>query len=263
MLLAYFMYAFIGIFAGFLGGLLGIGGGSIAVPALLWTFSYLQFPQSHVMHIAIGTSLASMVINTLASAYFHQKKGAVHGMAIRKMIPGLLLGSLLGALTSPFLSGVFLQILFGLFTCAMSLYFVKPVKIEAVERHLPSLPLMSLQTGSISFMANILGIGGGIFTVPLLMHYSFKEKKAIGTSAAVSFIITLCGAIGYLIQGEDAFSQTLCVGYVYLPAFVIISVTSFFSAFYGAKLAHALPLKVLRTIFAAALLAVGLSMILS
>ncbi len=261
--LALFLYLIIGAVAGIVGGLLGIGGGSITVPALLLVFSFLGFPEDHIMHIAIGTSLCSMVINTSAATFFHHRKGAVVWEAIRHIVLGIILGSFLGAFLARDLSSDFLKELFGVFACLIGLIFVKPTNKVIDETHkMPGFFVFSLIGIGVATLANLLGIGGGFFMLPLLMYFRFNEKKAIATSSATTLLISLGGAIGYLVSAGKEIPIPGCFGYVYIPAFLAISVSSLFASFYGVKFAHALPAPLLRKIFAAMMIGIGLLMIL-
>ena len=261
-LLIYFIaYLAIGALSGVIGGLLGIGGGSITVPALLLVFSFSNFPKESIMQLAVGTSLASMVINTFSSLYFHNKKQGISWPTIKKMLPSVVAGSVLGALLARHLSSSFLESIFGFFACGIGLYLAKPLKISTKEHKTPGIKTFSTIGAGVSTLSSILGVGGGIFLFPLLTYYGFETKKAIGTSVTISFFIALFGAISYLTK--DLVFENWCLGYVYLPAFFIIGVSSFFSAAYGTKLAHSMESKTLRKIFSASLIIVGLLMIFS
>ncbi len=261
-LFALFLYLTIGAVAGIVGGLLGIGGGSLTVPALLLVFSWVGFPEDHLMQLAIGTSLSAMVINTFSSAYFHnRKKGIVWG-AIRRIVIGIVIGSFLGAFLARELSSDFLKILFGVVACLIGLIFVKPADEVLPNTHaMPSFLIFSLIGVGAATLANLLGIGGGFFMLPLLLYFRFNHKQAIGTSLATSFLISLGGTIGYLLAAKKEIPIPGCFGYVYIPAFLALSISGLIASFYGVKLAHALPAKLLRKIFAAMMIGIGLSMI--
>lgn len=261
-LIVYFIaYLIIGILSGVIGGLLGIGGGSITVPALLLVFSFLDFPKENIMHLAIGTSLAAMIINTFSSLYFHNKKKGVSWLAVQKMLPSVIVGSILGAFLARHLSTSFLKSIFGFFACAIGLYLAKPIKISFEEHKMPGIKTFSVMGAGVASISSILGVGGGVFLFPLLTYYGFEAKKAVGTSVTISFFIALFGAFGYLIK--DSIQEKWCLGYIYLPAFLIIGISSFFSAAYGTKLSHSIDSKTLRKIFSASLIIVGLLMILT
>jgi len=261
LLFSFVLYALVGTTAGIAGGMLGIGGGTITVPALFIIFSMIGLPQAYLMHLSIGTSLASMVINTFSATKAHHAKGSVKWDTVKRMLPGVVMGSLLGGLTAHYLSGIILEIIFGLFALALGLHYLRPLKPHGDEGKLPGFPLIDLCSGFIAWISNILGIGGGVLTVPYLNAYRVPEKKAIGTSVAVSFFISLLGALFYLFFGLSDVGFGIAFGYIYVPAFIILSCSSYVAAPYGVKLAHYLPSKTLRKCFAFTMMIVGLLMI--
>jgi uncharacterized protein len=256
-------YILIGAISGTMGALLGIGGGSITVPALLLIFSLGTFPDQHLMHMAIGTSLAAMVINTLFATYFHHKKHSVDWQIVRKSLLGIVLGCLIGSGLAKDLSSDFLQIAFGFFACFMGITFIKKAKLSAYQNALPSYGIWTFLSTGISTVSNLLGIGGGFLMVPSLLYFHTQEKRAIGTSCATSCLISLGGAIGYFLASRNEECISGCLGYIYFPAFLLISFGSLFASFYGVKLAHSLPSKILRRIFAGTVIIIGIVMVLS
>jgi len=261
LILPYILYAIVGMLSGVLAGLLGISGGLITVPCLFIIFKFTGLPQEFLMHMAIGTSLAAMVFNSFSSALYHHKKGSVLWTTAKKMLGGIIIGSIIGALIAHVLSGVILEIIFGLFALILGVRFFRNVPLKEGDARLPStLALNGIGIG-IGGLSNILGIGGGVVTVPILLHYQVSAQKAIGTSAATGFIITLIGAIAYLLFGLQHKMPVESIGYVNLPAFFVISIVSFLFAPFGVKLAHKLPTLKLRCYFGVVLIFTGLSMI--
>jgi len=253
-------YILIGIGSGIIGGLVGIGGGVVTVPALLLVFSFLSFPEADIMKIVLGTSLAATAINSLSSTYFHSKHKAVDGSVIKKMLPGILIGALAGSFIAKKIPEHPLQILFGVFSVCVAVRFFKTNKKKSASAPTkPSELGWNLSGGVIASLSNILGVGGGIFTVPLLTFFKFPPKKVIGTSSCLSFVISFCGSLLFLQKTKGSFPLSL--GYIYLPAFFLIGVPSFFAASYGAKLAHKLPVPLIRKIFAVCMLGVGCFML--
>jgi uncharacterized membrane protein YfcA len=255
-------YIIVGILAGILGGLLGIGGGIITVPALYYIFSFSKYPQNYLMYLAIGTSLAAMIFNTGASTWAHNRRHNVLWDVFKGMAPGLLMGSVMGAITAQWLTGIILEIIFGSFLCILALSFWRKQPIHDEQHRLPKRAFLLLWSGAIGGISNILGIGGGVLIVPFLTAFKVPAKKAIGTSAACSLLVTLIGATSYLIIGLKVVHLPEDIGYIDFPAFLTIGIVSFLVAPYGAKLTHELPVQRVRKIFAIVLLIMGLSMII-
>ncbi len=256
-------FGIIGILAGLLSGLLGIGGGVVTIPCLIVVFMTLGIPSSDIMHLAIGTSLAAMVFNTLSASYSHYKKEAILFNIVKPMSLGVVVGTLLGAIIAHFLSSHFLKIFFGIFEALLGIRYLLPEPKVIKEKPLPSFWGLSILSIGITTLSTMLGVGGGIINVPVLTHYNIPVKKAIGTSSALSFLISFFGAVFFLFMGMHSVHVHESIGYLYLPAFFVISVISFFTAPYGAKLTHRLPTKILKKIFGIVLLAAGAIMIFS
>lgn len=252
---------FMGIVAGLLGGLLGISGGVITVPLLFFIFKAWHLEEANPMHLAIGTSLASMVFNSAASTWFHHRKKGVLWNIGFFMLPGIVLGSLAGVWIATDISETWLKLLFGVFACSIGIYFFFPEKKEVHDHPLPKKTTLNVVGFGIAFIANILGIGGSIFTAPYLMIHKVPPKKAIGTSAMTGFFITFLGALSYLYLGLSQVKAPETIGYLYLPAFITLSITTVLAAPFGVLLAHHLSTSILRKIFAFALIGTGISML--
>lgn len=255
------LYIVIGLFAGILGGLFGISGGVIVVPALFFIFRFLELQNNILMHLAIGTSLASMFFNALSATYFHARKKAVLWKIVILITPGLILGSVGGAVIANFLSGTVLKIFFGIFALLIGVYFFFQKEKHQEEYHTIHTIVLNFIGVFIAAIANMLGVGGSIFTTPILMEFKLPMQKAIGTSAAIGLLVIFMGALSYLGLGFSAVHVKKAVGYLYLPAFIILSITSFLVAPIGVKLAHILPTPVLKKIFASVLFFTGILMI--
>jgi len=253
-------YLIAGAFAGILAGLFGIGGGMIIVPALIYIFK------------AIGTSLATIIITSISSLRAHNSRGAVNWSVWKRMAPGLVIGSLIGAGLASFIHGNSLQAIIGVgaFLVGLKMLFMKNKALE--ENDFSKLPSPAGQTGLgafIGIISSIFGIGGGTLTVPLLSNYGLKIQNAVGTSAACGLPIASAGAIGFLIFGQfldPSVKETLpngVLGFVHIYAFICVSSASFFTARIGAKLAHKLPAVTLKKAFAVLLLIVGIKLVLN
>ncbi len=261
-ILSLFAFALIGVTAGLLAGLLGISGGVVTIPLLVLMFNMLQFDHLCLMQLAIGTSLAAMVINAFSSTMAHHRRGKVTWPVVRAMAPGVFVGCISGAFVARLLPGDVLKLIFGVFECLLGIYFFKKIKPYEGENRLPGKWALSGIGYGIGGISNILGIGGGIITVPTLMAFKLKPRRAVATSSAVGFMISVLGASSYLYFGlTQECMVKYSIGYLYVPAFVAISIASAFTAPYGAKLAHTLEPTLLRRIFGGALIIAGSLMI--
>lgn len=259
-LFAIFAFIFVGIVAGLVAGLLGLSGGIITVPCLLLIFNLLDLSQVHAMHSAIGTSLAAMVLNGIAAVISHQKHKSILWEFVLSAAPGLFLGCMLGSFLAHFMSGILLQILFGMFIATIGAYVLLQKKKDRATKPLNKTFFTWIGLG-IGTLASMLGVGGGVFTVPLLLSYGFAEKKAVGTSAAISLVITSLAAMAYLYFGLNEIDLPWHIGYIYLPAFAIIGLITVFFAPLGAKIANRIEGKKLRRTLAATLILIGILMI--
>ncbi len=260
--LSLFAYAFIGMSAGFLAGLLGMSGGIVTVPCLLLVFSLMKFPTVDLMQLAMGTSMAAMIFNAISATYSHNKEQAVDWKLVKIMLPGLILGCITGAFISYLLSTSVLKLIFGVFAIALGFYFYRNRALPEVEQQIaPRSQILNLAGFGVSTLSNVLGIGGGTMMVPLFVAFKMSMRGAVASSVATGFIISLGGAISYLIfgLGETVYPHT--IGFIYLPAFFILSVTTFLSAPFGARMSHRMSSDKLKKYFAFCLIAVGIFMI--
>ena len=265
-------YLIAGAFAGILAGLFGIGGGMIIVPALIYIFKAQGVPEAALTHIGIGTSLATIIVTSISSLRAHNSRGAVNWSVWKRMAPGLVIGSLLGAAIASIIHGNSLQAIIGVgaFLVGLKMLFMKNKTLE--KNDFSKLPSPAGQTGLGSFIgivSAIFGIGGGTLTVPILSYCGLKIKNAVGTSAACGLPIASAGAIGFFIFGQfidDNVKTALpsgIFGFVHIYAFLCVSLASFFTARIGAKLAHKLPAATLKKAFAVLLLIVGVKLVLN
>lgn len=260
-MIEYYLFILLGVVAGLISGLLGISGGVVTVPALFLIFKFMNnMPASLIMHLAIGTSLASMVFSSLSSLCFHQKRGAVLWPLVLVLLPALIVGSLTGGVLANYLSGRVLKVIFGAFAFCVAIHFFMPPRPIKESQPLPSKKGLTAVGFGTAALANILGIGGGIFIAPFLMHHHISHRHAIASSAATGFFITLLGACSYLYFGWSNTSSTT-LGYLYLPAFFTLSVVTLLVAPFGVALAHKLPISIVRRIFALVLLIIGIFMV--
>ena len=232
------LYLATGIFAGLASGLLGVGGGLIIVPVLFFIFSAQQLPAEHIMHMALATSLATIIITSISSARAHHKKHAVLWPIFFLLAPGICLGAWFGGMVASEIKTDVLKPGFGIFELLVALYLLWN---HQSQQHAISLNKIKSAAGGliIGGISAIVGIGGGTLTVPFLHWHNIPIRNAVATSAACGFPIAVSGAAAYIYAGwsiNNLPEQTF--GYVHLPAFSLIIITSFLFAPVGAKLAH-------------------------
>ncbi len=258
-----FIFLILGVFVGFMAGLLGIGGGGIMVPVLTTIFLYQGVSVDNVVHLALGTSMASMIITSTASFRAHHARGGVIWPVVKGMAPGIILGTFLATFLASYLSSLYLAIFFALFMAYVSLQMFIDKKPKP-SRELAGKAGLFVAGSGIGAISALVSIGGGSLTVPFLTWQNVEIKKAIGTSAAIGLPIAIAGTLGYLINGWSHFSSDpFTFGFVYLPAVLLIASTSFFAAPYGVKLAHALPVASLKKVFAVLLILLSVKMLYS
>lgn len=253
------IYLLIGAIAGFAAGLFGVGGGLIIVPILYIVFTQMNYDPNVIMHIAVGTSLATIIVTSISSVTAHHKKGAVLWPVFRNLAPGLVLGSFLGAGIADLMSGQHLQLVIGVFAVWMAYKMFRGANtVVDPDRLLPSVPFQVAAGGGIGVASAIFGIGGGSLTVPYLNRHGVVMQKAVATSAACGLPIAVAGALGFMWFGaKEQVEVPNTIGYVHVYAFLGISVMSFITAKFGAKVAHRLSPAMLKKCFAGLLVVVG------
>ena len=256
-LLEFFSYLALGAGVGLLAGLLGVGGGAVIVPVLTFFFTAHGFLPEYIQHLALGTSLASILFTSLSSVRSHHGRGAVDWRALRAITPGILLGTFFGAWLASYMSGRLLKLIFVCFAYFVVLQMLLNVKPKP-GRELPGAAGMSVAGGITGMLSSFVGIGGGAVSVPFLTWCNVPLRTVIGTSAAIGFPIALAGTAGFVINGLRASGlPPLSLGFVYLPALLGISIASVLTAPLGAKLAHSLPVSKLKKLFALLLFTVA------
>lgn len=254
------IYLFLGAVAGILAGLLGIGGGLVIVPMLVFSFGWQHFPDTQLMHLALGTSMASIIFTSVSSFMAHHKRGAVHWDAVKKIVPGILTGTFLGSCLAARLSTGFLKGFFVVFLYYVALQMLLK-RSPKPSRALPGWGGMGAVGGVIGLFSSLVGIGGGTLSVPFLVWCNLPLHTAIGTSAAIGFPIAIAGAVGYVYNGwHVAGLPSGSFGFVYFPALVGLVAASVLTAPLGVRLAHSLPVDRLKMLFAGILLIVATKM---
>lgn len=262
MISAFLLYLVLGSFAGLLAGLFGIGGGLIIVPVLILSFTAQDMSASIMTHMAVGSSLAAIVFTSLSSIRTHHAKGAVRWDLFRPMAVGIAVGTAVGVVTASGLSGPMLQNIIGVFALAVAVQMALELAPKP-GRNPPGTAGLAGAGGGIGWASAIFGIGGGTIVVPFLTYCNVTMRQAVGTAAACGLPIAIAGAISNMVvgAGEPGLPE-YAVGFVYLPAVLGIVLTSVPFARLGALLAHRIPPRILRRIFALMLALIGLRFLL-
>jgi len=256
-------YLLTGAVAGLLAGLLGVGGGLVIVPALAWLLAGHGVPGGHLMHLAVGSSLAAIIPTSVSSLLAHQRRGSVHWPAVRALLPGILAGALGGAWLARQVSSPGLALCFGVFEMLVALQLFFGMKPSA-HRGLPGTAGMTVAGVIIGAVSALLGIGGGTLTTPFLLWNGIDIRRAVGTSATCGLPVALAGAAGFAWSGQAVMAgHAWSTGFIYWPAVAGIALASVPLAPLGARLAHHLPRGVLQRAFALFLLSVGIKMLLA
>ena len=243
--------ALLGLATGFLAGLLGIGGGMIMVPFISAILANRGVATGLSVKMAIATSMATIIFTSISSVRAHHKRGAVRWDIARRLAPGIVVGAALASLgVFAVLKGVSLALLFAAFVSFSATQMLLDKKPKAT-RTLPG-PAGQLGAGTvIGFLSGLVGAGGGFVSVPFMTWCNVAIHNAVATSAALGFPIALANAIGYTISGQGVADLPAgSLGYVYLPALLVIAIASVLMAPLGVKAAHALPVKSLKRVFA-------------
>lgn len=251
----------LGSIAGIFAGLLGLGGGLIIVPVLAILFAAEGFAEQLVMIMAVATSLATIVFTSISSVAAHHRLGTVVWNKVMILVPGIIIGSVLGAVLADFISAQLLKTLFIIYVLCVAVQMGLEVRPEQVNRRQPAW-LDYIAAVVIGMTSSILGIGGGSLTVPYLVHNQYSMRNAVAVASACGLPIAIAGTVSYAVLGQHVeLLPQGSLGYVYLPAFLGIVLCSVVTAPIGAKLAHYLPAQKLKRYFALFLIAVAIKMI--
>ncbi|MDL2316139.1 sulfite exporter TauE/SafE family protein [Desulfovibrio sp. OttesenSCG-928-A18] len=260
MLTSIVIFLILGAFAGLLAGLLGVGGGLVIVPMINYAFALQGTTDVHTHHLALGTSLATIMFTSISSFMAHHRSKAVIWSIVKYITPGILLGTFFGSKVAAHLPTELLKGFFVVFLLYVGTQMLLNIKPKA-SREIPGFAGNSVAGGVIGMASSFVGIGGGTLSVPYMTWCNVPMHKAIGTSAAIGFPIAVAGALGYLVNGlavPDLPQHT--VGYIYLPALFGIAAASVFTAPLGARLAHRLPVTRLKKFFACLLFVMAAQM---
>jgi uncharacterized membrane protein YfcA len=246
-----------GACSGFLAGLLGIGGGMIMVPFMTFILTAKGVPADYVVKVAVATALATICFTSITSVWAHHKRGAVLWPVVRKLVPGILLGSVIGSQIAVAMPAKILSIVFALFVAFAATQIFLDRKPTA-SRTLPGWLGMFGMGTAIGSVSSVVGAGGAFITVPFMTWCNIKIHQAVATSAAIGFPVALAGTLGYAISGSQLPDMPPgSLGYVYLPGLLFISLTSMWTAPLGARTAHRMDIRPLKRVFAVMLYAMS------
>ncbi len=259
-----FYFLILGSFVGVVSGLFGIGGGGIIVPVLTAMFlSHNTIESNSVVHLALGTSMAIIIITSISSIKAQQKKKAIEWDVVKMMVPGIFIGTFLATFIASKLDSFYLSIIFALFMLysAFMMFFGKKPKPEnkifTAKTHIFS-------GGVIGALSSLVSIGGGIMSVPYLLLQNIDIKRAIATSSAIGLPIAISGTFGYIINGWEYTSyENYTFGFVSLPALVCVASASFLTAPIGVMLVHKINVDLMKKLFSLIPLALSIKMLIS
>jgi uncharacterized membrane protein YfcA len=258
----YVTYLLLGAFVGFFAGLFGIGGGTVLVPVLVMLFEAQHFAPEHLLHLALGTGMATILFTAPASLRKHHQHGAVNWQVVRRITPGILLGTALGASFAAAIPARGLGIVFALFVYFAAIQILLDLRPHA-SRQLPGMAGLTLTGTFTGWISSLVSIGGGTVVIPFLIWCNVPLRHAIGTASAIGFPIAVGGTLGYIVIGShiDALPEPH-LGYVYLPALLWVALASVVTAPLGARTAHRMNVHLLRKLFAILLLALATKLLL-
>jgi uncharacterized membrane protein YfcA len=250
-----------GIAAGVIAGLLGVGGGIVIVPVLYHLFALIGIDEAVRMHVAVGTSLGTIVPTSIASARAHFRRGGVDLGLLKGWAPFIALGVVAGTVLGGNVRGDVLTAIFAVVALAVALNMGLRRNGAAVAAGLPKAPWRETIAGLIGLISVMMGIGGGTLSVPILSAFSYPIRKAVGTAAAIGLIIAVPGVIGYAWYGLDVAGRPpFSLGYVNLVGFALIVPATVVTAPLGARIAHAIHPGRLKLVFATFLFLTSLRM---
>ncbi len=259
----FLVYPLVGLCSGFLAGLLGIGGGLVVVPALLLIFPYQGLPAAGIVHTAVATSLATVIITSLIAAYAHHRHGAVEWLVVGRMAPGLLGGALAGAMLTMGISGEALRGVFGAFALLVAVQM--GFGLQATPRgRLPAAPGLAAAGAFIGMVSAMVGVGGGTLSVPFLRWGNVLMQRAIATSSACGFPIALGASLGFtLVETLGGPTAAAPPAGIYWPAALWIGAASIAAAPLGVRLTHRISTSLLTRVFAVILALIGIRLLWS
>ena len=253
-----------GLLAGLTGGMLGIGGGIVMVPVFYEILHQAGYSADSAMHVSVGTSLATIVFNSLRSAAAHNRRNALDWSILRRYGPAVFIGATLGAVLAAFIDGQGLKAFFGVVATLFAIYIALAPLNWVLAPAIPNHPLSHAFSAMLGCVSALMGIGGGTLGVTAMTLCGVAIHRAVATGAGLGVLIGVPAALGFLLLGLDEPGlPPLSIGYVSWGALIILAPTSILAAPWGASIAHALPVRALRIVFGIFLAASGLRMLLA
>lgn len=247
--------------AGFLAGLLGIGGGMMMVPVTLWVLHVQGLDSAHAQHMAVGTSFLVMVFTAFSSAWAQHRKQAVRWDIVKHMAPAMVAGVIIGAILARFIPNKALQLFFIAFALVVAMQTLMQLKPKPT-RQLPQPAGLNATGGLFGVLSSWVGIGGGSLSVPFMLYCNVPIRQAVGTSAALGWPIAFSGAVGYLVAGWGVPNLPAgTLGFWYWPLAFIMAIATVSMAPVGVRVAHKLPPQKLKLAFGLLLLAIAVQML--
>lgn len=250
-----------GAFAGIVAGLLGIGGGLFVVPVLLFVFHLVDVEDAVLMQICVGTSTATVVATSLRSTLVHRRRGTVRMDILARWAPFLAVGAVIGVLVATSLRSDTLMLMFGVLAVVMGAYIAVGNPDWRLGKDVPGLAVRAPMATAMGVICAMMGIGGGTFGVPTLTAYGVALQPAIATAAGFGTVLSAPAVVAFLLAEQAGPVPPYTIGYVNLPAFVIIVAMTILTVPIGVKLMHVLPGVVLRRVFAFFIVIAGANMI--
>jgi len=239
----------LGTVGGLIAGLFGVGGGLIIVPVLAVLFAAQGFPPELVMIMSVATSLATIIFTSVSSVLAHHRLNSVLWHKVRALGPGIMVGAAVGAVVADHIAGNVLRFIFIIYLLCVGVQMALQLKPKPGQKQ-PSKELDLGAAGIIGMLSSLLGIGGGTLIVPFLVHFQTPMRNAVAIASACGLPIAVAGTLGYALLGKNALQlPDWSLGYIYLPSFLGIVLTSTYTAMIGAKLAHKLPAEKLKRYF--------------
>ena len=240
-----------GVIAGILAGLLGVGGGIVIVPVLFWVFGLLALPAATSMHLAVGSSLATIVATSWASMRAHRRRGSVDDALLRLWGPAIFVGAAVGGVAAKYINGDGLRLIFGVIALLVAINMALPRQLTVSDALPTSRWVNRTIAWAIGVFSALMGTGGGTLSVPTLSAFSFPIHRAVGTASVIGMLIGVPAVLGFIWSGYGVADRPpWSLGFVSLPAVALIFPMTMTMAPLGVKLAHRLNQRRLKIAFA-------------